>query len=123
MPLRLVGYRQHPDQSTTGGAQRSRHWKEDGLTKMQAKWDRKTSLDPTQARILDRACIYYHQVHEPLRNLFVARRALWDFVGTPSAGRLRWLLKLLLSFILEFLYYKLFFWRSTRRWRAAFLTN
>jgi glycosyltransferase involved in cell wall biosynthesis len=120
---RLVGYRQHQDQSTTGGAQRSRHWKEHGLARMQAKWDREIALDHAKAEILDRACVYYHQVHEPLRNLFVARRAFWEFIRNPSAGKLGWFLQLLLSFFVDFLYYKLFFWRSTRRWRASFLPD
>jgi glycosyltransferase involved in cell wall biosynthesis len=116
---RLVGYRQHPHQSTMGGAQRSRHWKENGLTTMQAKWDRKLPLDSSEAKTLNYACIYYHQVHEPLRNLFVAQRAFRDFIRNPSVPTLRWFSQLVLWFFIEFSYYKIFFWRSTRRWRAA----
>jgi glycosyltransferase involved in cell wall biosynthesis len=118
---RLVGYRQHANQSTVGGGQRSRHWREDGLGTMQAKWDRKLSLNSAEARVLDRACIYYRQVHLPLRHLFVARRAFWDFAKNPTVQRLSWFLQLICSFFADFAYYKLFIWRSIRRWRAASL--
>jgi glycosyltransferase involved in cell wall biosynthesis len=116
---RLVGYRQHPHQSTAGGAQRSRHWKEHGLATMQTKWDAKPSSSLAEVRVLNRACIYYHQVHQPLRNLFVAQRAFRDFVRNPSVARFKWFSQLVFWFFVDFSYYKFFFWRSTRRWRAT----
>jgi glycosyltransferase involved in cell wall biosynthesis len=115
---RLVGYRQHPHQSTMGGAQRSSQWKEHGLATMQAKWDAKPSSNLAESRALDHACTYYHQVHQPLRNLFVAQRAFREFVRNPSVARFKWFLQLIFWFLVDFFYYKIFFWRATRRWRA-----
>ena len=120
---RMVGYRQHPHQSTRAGAQRSPHWKEHGLLNMQSKWDGKLTSNSAEASVLNRACIYYHQVHQPLRHLFVAQRACREFLTRPSVPRLRWFSLLVLRFLIDFFYYKIFFWRSTRRWRAAFPTT
>jgi glycosyltransferase involved in cell wall biosynthesis len=116
---RLVAYRQHSHQSTMGGAQRSPHWKEHGLATMQAKWNSKLLPNLAAAKALNRACIYYHQVHQPLRNLFVAQRAFREFLRGPSVARFKWFSQLVLWFLVDFAYYKIFFWRSTRQWHVA----
>jgi len=120
---RMVAYRQHPQQSTRAGAQRSLHYKEHALVTMQSKWDSKLALSLEEASELNRACIYYHQVHQPLRHLFVAQRACREFLTSPSVPRLSWFSQLVLRFLIDFFYYKIFFWRSTRRWRATFPTT
>ena len=119
IPERLVGYRQHSSQGTKGGTQRSRHWKDNGLAVLQSKWNRRAIVDPEKARDVDRACRYYNQLHMPLRNLRVARRAMKEFLADPTLHKLRWLLQLMYFFFRDFLYYKLFFWRAVRSWQAA----
>src|SRR5262245_6422430 len=48
---RMVGYRQHPHQSTRAGGQGSPHWKEHGLVIMHSKLDRKLPSNSDEARV------------------------------------------------------------------------
>lgn len=116
--VRLVEYRIHSEQITSGTAKVSNRRRSD-LSAVQEKWNRRHYPDAARNRILDRACIYYRQMHLPLRAVWVARRALGEFLRAPSFRSFMRLLHLGCLFLRDFLYFKLIFWRSTRRYIAT----
>lgn len=118
IPDKLVSYRIHPQQATSGGPKASTRSPVD-LEAVQEKWNKRSYSDRAMNRILDRACIYYRQVHLPFRALWVARRAVLDLLRSPSLRSLYRFAELLGYFLRDFLYFKIFFWRSTRRYVAT----
>ncbi|HKX11307.1 MAG TPA: glycosyltransferase family 2 protein [Stellaceae bacterium] len=118
IPQRLVGYRIHSQQWTSGALTESKRPRLSAAA-VQEKWNRRVTPDRRTGRIIGRACIYYRQIHLPLRPLRVAPRALAEFLRTPSRQRFSWFLELLWLFLRDFVYFKLFFWRSTRRYPAT----
>ena len=119
IPERLVGYRIHPQQRTAGPPQTAES-AAISLDDVQEKWNRRwPSLSDPDAERLVRACIYYRQSHLPFRALWVLKRALAEFLRDPSWPRLRWVVVIMSSFLRDFSYYKLFFWRAGPRYVAT----
>ena len=118
IPDKLVSYRIHPQQATSGDPKASTRNPVD-LEAVQEKWNSRSYSDRAKNRILDRACLYYRQVHLPFRALWVARRAVHDLLRSPSPRSLYRFAELLGYFVRDFLYFKIFFWRSTRRYAAT----
>jgi glycosyltransferase involved in cell wall biosynthesis len=117
-PDKLVCYRIHPQQATSSGP-RTSHRSPVGIGAVQEKWNKRSYADCGKNRILDRACLYYRQVHLPFRALWVARRALLELLRSPSPRSFYRLAELLGCFLRDFFYFKIFFWRSTRRYVAT----
>ncbi|GEM_PF-628833 len=118
LPDRLVAYRIHSQQVTSGGSNASKRSR-GGLSAVQEKWNRRPDLDGRASRTVNRACIYFRQVHLPLRPLRVAGRALVEFLRSPSSQRFVWFVTLIWFFLRDFFYYKILFWRSTRRYAST----
>ena len=118
IPDRLVSYRVHPQQATSDGPKASNR-SPVGIGAVQEKWNRRSYPDHAKNRALDRACLYYRQVHLPLRALWVARRAVLELLRSPSPQSLYRFAELLGYFLRDFLYFKIFLWRSTRRYVAT----
>ena len=115
LPEKLTAYRIHGQQITATMASPSGRARA-GKSAVQEKWNARRDLDRKASRIVERACIYFRQIHLPLRSLRVSGRALLELLGAPSWKRLEWLGELLRRFLRDFIYYKVFFWRSTRRY-------
>jgi len=118
IPQRLVAYRIHAQQ-WTGGATTASKRPRLNYTAVQEKWNRQAVPDVKTSRTINRACIYFRQVHLPLRPLRVAGRALVEFLRSPSPQRFAWFATLVWFFLRDFFYYKIFFWRSTRRYTST----
>jgi glycosyltransferase involved in cell wall biosynthesis len=116
---KLVSYRIHSKQSTQGALPASPSYRHATLNDVQLKWNQRRFADVARNRRIDRACIYYRQIHLPLRALWVARSAFRELAREPSLRSLTWFLKLLYLFCRDLLYFKLFFWRSSRRYAAT----
>jgi len=116
---KLVDYRIHPEQVTNESSTTSRNRTPNGLSHVQEKWNKKRYHERQRNRTLDQACIYYRQVHLPFRALWVTRRAFFELLRSPSPRSLFRLVELLGYFLRDFLYFKIFFWRSTRRYAAT----
>ena len=115
IPDKLVDYRIHPRQATS--ADRKPGYRPPaGIGAVQEKWNRRHFAEHAKERTLDRACIYNRQVHLPLRALWVARRAFIELIRAPSTQSLASLAMLVGYFLRDFFYFKIFFWRSTRRY-------